>query len=247
MTRPLHEELLRLVSASQKILVMTGAGVSTDSGLADFRSAGGLWDGLDPLEISHPSKIGTPEFYEFFRRRIEDVAAHEPNDIHRLVSLGTLSTRVLAIATQNIDGYHLFQDGPQVLEVHGSLEDLFCESCGVYYDKELYTEGGTYICPDCQGYVRPEVTLFGENLNPLVFHRLDLLTSECDMILVLGTSLQVQPFASFVQAASASGKPVAIVTIGETPYDELVDLKIDGPILPALEHLERHLGKKVPS
>lgn len=218
------KELVNLILQSKHLIVLTGAGMSTESGLADFRSNGGLWDGRDPHEISHPKAIGTMEFIQFFGRRIDDFLEHKPNTGHHVLAKLEEMGYLKAILTQNIDGFHQRAGSKKVIEVHGHLRYLVCSKCRTPYPLTAYREG-VYHCSEqgCRGHLRPPVILFGEDLEPSSWYQAIEEAKKADLVLVLGTSLTVYPFASLVEIAKQSGATIVIINQTETGMDDLAD------------------------
>lgn len=239
----------RVISQSKNIVVLTGAGMSTESGLPDFRSNGGLWDGQKPEEISHWSKVGTKAFREFFSRRITDIQEHEPNEGHRILA-NWQKDRDLTIITQNIDGYHQAAGAKRVIEMHGHMRTLICDTCETRYDTSMYTKfnhdecESTYDGETCfSGTIRPEVILFGEDLPALEWFQSITKVKEADLVIVLGTSLQVFPFNELVSEAynGGNGARVMIITQSETPYDLMASVRIHDPITETLSAIDKAL------
>ena len=246
------DKAAKLIHEAGNIVVLTGAGVSTESGLPDFRSNGGLWDGMKPEEISHWSAVGKPEFKSFFTKRITDAESHEPNVAHTILAHWEEVGKVKAIVTQNIDGYHQRGGSQNVIEMHGHLRSLKCDECNTVYDISKYTLFDDDECElesahdydgQCLGTVRPEVVLFGEQLPPLAWHKANEACKQADLILVLGTSLQVAPFNFLVDDAYEGGAKVIIITQSETPYDFLATVRINDSIGKSLREINRTLTR----
>lgn len=208
------EQMAQKFSTSKSIVILTGAGVSTASGLQDYRSHGGLWDGKDPLEISHISKVGTKEFMKFFEQRFCDVYTHEPNSIHETIQEWQKDHKVTVI-TQNIDHYH----GDDAIELHGHLECLVCSGCKEEYPFEEFTVMHNDVCLQCGSTLRPPVVLFGENLDMNKWMSAIHAIVTADFVISMGTSLEVSPFNELVDMALDYRTQVAILTASDTPYD----------------------------
>ncbi len=223
------KELAALLAESKDTLVLTGAGISTESGIPDFRSPGsGLWARLDPLEIfsravlaREPDKFwrqGEPIFREMARAR--------PNQGHqalaRLEEMGLIG----GVVTQNIDGLHQKAGSRVVLEVHGHLRTALCPGCGAREEMEAVLDraaAGKTPCCACGTVLRPEVVLFGDPL-PEAFQTAWRWARVCDLLLVVGSSLEVAPVCWLVPEA----KKVAIVNLGETQGDDLAQVLVRG-------------------
>lgn len=219
------------ISKAGHLVVLTGAGISTESGIPDYRSHGGLWDGLKPEEISHWSKIGTPEFRKFFSERHMEFQEHSPNIAHEILAKWQENQKV-TIVTQNIDGYHQKAGAKDVIEVHGHMRWLECTECQTKHDFGQYTVFDNDSCCICGGTIhggilRPPVVLFGESVPALEWHKALMAVQSADIILVLGTSLQVAPFNTLIdEALMNSSARLIIVTKSETPYDGLASVRI---------------------
>lgn len=237
------EHAVSAIKRAGDIVVLTGAGISTESGLPDFRSNGGLWDGHKPEEISHWSKIGTPEFREFFTKRIIDIQEHKPNIAHEILAKWQTEKK-LTIITQNIDGYHQVAGAKNVIELHGHLRHLQCTECESVYDFSEYTMFKDDECGYCDGIIRPPVVLFGEDLPALPWFQAVQAMKTADLVIVLGTSLQVYPFNTLIDEArnNEHGATLMIVTKSSTPYDGLAYIRIHDGIGETLSTIDNLLS-----
>lgn len=225
--------VFELIKQSKKIVVFTGAGMSTESGLPDFRSSGGLWDGKDPMEISHVKmlKQDPKAIIDFYRQRATEALAHKPNRGHQILAEWDTQGIISSIVTQNIDGYHQRAGAHNVIELHGNLNfrswlgneeytsEQFLAMTEDDYWKTTY-DGNEDI-------IRPNVVLFGEDLPQLEWRRALQRHAEADLCLVLGSSLAVYPANSLTEHTVALGGKLVIVTKSETPMDKLSVAKID--------------------
>jgi len=223
----------RLRSA-RSCVVLTGAGVSTESGIPDFRSPTGIWAEYDPMEYAtieafhaNPEKV-----WGFYALRYAALTEAEPNDAHR--SLAELERRgiVSAVITQNIDMLHERAGSRDVIEVHGSIRECVCVSCGARYplDEVLRMLDGAAVprCTACGSVLKPGVVMFGELLDPDAIDRAFRLAREADLLLVVGSTLEVQPVAGLPWETVTAGGDVAIVNLGPTAFDARATLKVDG-------------------
>jgi NAD-dependent deacetylase len=237
------EALAALVRAHQPCVVLTGAGISTESGIPDFRSPTGIWTQYDPMEyatieafVSDPAKV-----WEFYGKRLAVLGDAEPNDGHR--ALAELEGRgwVDAVVTQNVDGLHVRAGSQDVVEVHGSIRTASCMVCGrTVPAAEALAALPLPSCPDCRHVLKPDVVLFGELLPPAAIERAARLAADAGLLLVVGSSLEVYPVAGLPFETLAAGGKVAIVNRGETPLDAEASLRIDagaGETLSALAGL----------
>lgn len=223
--------LAALLAERQPCVVLTGAGVSTESGIPDFRSASGIWAELDPLEVASIEAFQrNPErVWSFYRTRSRSLLDAEPNDGHR--ALAELERRglVRAVVTQNIDMLHARAGSREVIEVHGSIRAAVCPSCEWTQEVDdvltQLEERAAPLCLLCGEILKPGVTLFGELLPPVALKRATDLAREAALVLVVGSSLEVWPVAGLpLEAAS-----FAIVNRGPTALDDRAALTIDAP------------------
>ena len=223
---------------------MTGAGISVPSGIPDFRTPGeGIWAEVDPFEVASIDafKRDPKRFWDFYRPRFSMLGDKLPNPAHE--ALAALEARGLldAVITQNIDRLHRAAGTRDLIEVHGSIETSSCTGCGVAYRlaevDALFDAGGVAICTSCAGNVKPDVILFGEMLPVAAIERARALAGSAELIICVGTSLEVYPAAGLPELTLAAGGEVALVTVGPTPYDSDAIVKLDGDVadeLPAV-------------
>jgi NAD-dependent deacetylase len=234
------EQLAQLIRARQPCVVLTGAGVSTESGIPDFRSATGIWAQYDPMEVASIWGFERdPEaVWEFYARRLGVLADAEPNVAHR--ALAELERRglVAALVTQNIDTLHEQAGSQEVVEVHGSIRTASCPICGVRVPMaEVVARLPVPSCEACGGTLKPDVVMFGESMPVRETERAFQLAREAALLLVVGSSLEVHPVAALPGETLGSGGVLAIVNRGPTPYDGEATLKIDasaGAVLAAV-------------
>ncbi|HEV8338156.1 MAG TPA: NAD-dependent deacylase [bacterium] len=235
-----------MLRAAHGAVALTGAGISTESGLPDFRSPGGLWTGVDPMRVASLSAFRRDPgaFYAFYQDRLSRLGGAQPNPAHRALADLERANRLRAVITQNVEGLHQAAGSRHVLELHGSLCYAACADCGVRTDIALLANalaaGRTPQCPACAGPLRPDVVLFGELLPPTVFAEADALCRAADLMLVVGSSLTVTPAADLPQTVLDAGGVLVIVNREPTPYDvdAAVILRADaGSVLPAIASL----------
>ncbi len=232
-----HEGLAKLLAASSRTVVLTGAGVSVPSGIPDFRTPEtGLWAKVDPMEVAHIDVFERePErFWSYYRPRFETLGDKEPNRAHE--ALAELERRGLlaGVITQNIDRLHRAAGSRNVVEVHGSIETSTCRDCDASYGMEeveaLFGAAGIAECVSCGGAVKPGVVLFGEMLPEAAMMRAQGLAASADLMLCIGSSLVVHPVAGLPEMTLAAGGQLAIVTKGATPYDGEAVLRLEGEV-----------------
>jgi NAD-dependent deacetylase len=227
------DRLADLVRARQPCVVLTGAGISTESGIPDFRSPTGIWAQYDPMEYATISAFRRDPFkvWEFYAARFEVLTRAEPNDGHR--ALAELEERglVRAVVTQNIDTLHERAGSREVVEVHGSIREAECLACGerVSLDRvvDLLADRSAPPCPRCGAILKPGVVMFGELLPVTEIDRAFELADEAALLLVVGSTLEVHPVAGLPDMTLAAGGEVAIVNRGPTPYDRIASVKLD--------------------
>jgi NAD-dependent deacetylase len=225
--------LADLISRRQPCVVLTGAGVSTESGIPDFRSPTGLWAQFDPLEYGSieafrrdPLKV-----WSFYKPRVAMLTEAAPNPAHlALAELERLGF-VEAIVTQNIDLLHERAGSREVVEVHGSIRTATCPGCRASFRLErvleLLAEADAPACPDCSEVLKPDVVFFGENVPRSRVERCTAMVARASALLVVGSSLQVMSGLRFVRQARQTGIPVVIINRGPTRGDGLATLKLD--------------------
>lgn len=223
-----------MVLSSDNIVFFGGAGVSTESGIPDFRGSGGLYTNSTakiPPEVilSHDYLYAHPrEFYSYYRANMLYPNA-KPNACHialaRLEKMGKLK----AVITQNIDGLHQKAGSRNVIELHGSSLKNYCVKCGKKYNLDyILSCDGVPKCEDCGGFVRPDVVMYGEGLDSYAIEAAVRAVSECDMLIVGGTSLTAYPAAGFVNYYQ--GDKLVIINRDPTPFDSRAQMVIRRPI-----------------
>jgi NAD-dependent deacetylase len=237
------ERLAQLLRDASSVVALTGAGISVPSGIPDFRSPGtGLWENVDPMEVAHIDawRRDPERFWHFYGDRFQSLRDKRPNGAHR--ALVALEERgiLTAVVTQNIDMLHRKAGTSDLVEVHGTIESSSCLSCGDSYllDDVRARQGdaadGVPRC-DCGAPLKPDVVLFGEFLPEGAMQRAGELAAQADVLLCVGSSLEVWPIAQLPQVTRAAGGEVAIVTAGPTPYDDIAAVKLDGDVVAELE------------
>jgi NAD-dependent deacetylase len=228
---------------SSHTVVFTGAGMSTESGLPDFRSAAqGLWKDQDPMQLAsvHALENNREECVEFYRARIAETLKHKPHRGHEILAGWEKQGLVQAIITQNVDGYHYQAGSSNVIELHGTRAKVFCMTCRREFPSGRYLDVGGAIC-DCGGFLHPSVVLFGEYLSAQNLQRADEEASKADLFIVLGSSLQVSPANQYPLLAKQNGAKLVIVNMEPTVMDHYADLVINnrkiGDILAEVEEI----------
>ena len=236
------QRLAGMLRESASTVVLTGAGVSVPSGIPDFRTPGtGMWEKVDPMEVAHIDAFhrDTARFWRYFRPRFHELGSKEPNGAHR--ALAELEARGLldAVITQNIDRLHRTAGSQRVIEVHGSIETSSCTSCGESVSIEevetLFTDHEIAVCRGCGGKVKPDVVLFGEFLPEGPMDEAQGLCEGCDLLICVGSSLEVYPVAGLPELTLGAGGKLAVLTKGPTPYDGEAHIRLHGDVVEELE------------
>jgi NAD-dependent deacetylase len=214
------------------------------SGIPDFRSPGkGIWQRVDPMKVATIDAFhrDTKRFWDFYRPRFEMLADKRPNPAHEALAELERRGHLSAVITQNIDRLHRSAGSQEVIEVHGSVETSSCTTCGASWPlervEELFDEEGIAVCSGCMGKVKPDVVLFGEMLPVEAIERARMLAETADLMICVGSSLEVFPAAGLPELTIAGGGSVAIVTKSSTPYDREAVIRLEGDVaeeLPAV-------------
>jgi NAD-dependent protein deacetylase/lipoamidase len=235
--RPAAEHLAELIKQSGCTVALTGAGISVPSGIPDFRTPGkGIWEKVDPMSVATIDAFhrDTKRFWDFYRPRFHMLTDKQPNPGH--LALAELERHGLleAVITQNIDRLHRKAGSEQVVEVHGSIGTASCTSCAASYPLEqvdsLFDPDGVATCATCAGKVKPDVVLFGELLPQGAIAEAERLCAGADLLLCVGSSLEVHPVAGLPELTLDRGGRLAIVTKSSTPYDSAAALRLDGDV-----------------
>jgi NAD-dependent deacetylase len=244
------ERLARLLRSARRAVVLTGAGISVPSGIPDFRSPGtGMWENVDPMEVAHIDawRRDPDLFWRFYGDRFASLVHKQPNAAHEAVAELERRGLVRAVITQNIDRLHRLAGSRRLIEVHGSIDWSVCMQCGGKVALErvvdlLQADDGAPECECCIAPLKPDVVLFGELLPQRALAEAHALAAEADLILCVGSSLEVHPVAGLPALTLGAGGRLALVTQGPTPYDSQADLKLGGDVVAELEAVLAALG-----
>ena len=237
------KELVTLIKTSKKTVFFGGAGVSTESGLKDFRSKDGLYHEkyiYPPEEIlSHHFFLeNTKEFYKFYRDKLNSLN-YKPNITHIILAKLEEKGLLSSIITQNIDGFHQMAGSKNVLELHGSVWRNYCMKCHKFYDaKKVFSTQGIPKC-NCGGIIKPEVVLYEESLNQETLQQAIKEISTADLLIIGGTSLNVYPAAGLIQYFR--GKNIVLINKEKTPYDKMCNLVFYDNIGKIMKKIEQNL------
>jgi len=241
-------ELRNLMLKARRVAVFTGAGISTESGIPDFRGPNGVWTRYNPSDFTIQNFMRSAEARRLYWMRSTEmyrqILASTPNPAHRAVARLEEAGRLGAVITQNIDGLHVAAgNSPQrVIELHGTTLEIACLDCGDRQPRHAFqvlvrADGSAPDCAKCGGLLKPATISFGQALQPEVVARAEAETLRCDLFLVVGSSLQVYPAAGLPLLAVGRGTPLAIVNLQETPHDALAQAVVRraaGEVLPEI-------------
>jgi NAD-dependent deacetylase len=240
-----------LLQSARSIAALTGAGVSAESGVPTFRGAGGLWKNFRPEEVATPQAFQRDPVlvWEFYNERRNLLTQVQPNAAHRaLVELERRPARFTLI-TQNVDGLHQAAGSRRVLEIHGTIRAVRCTACGRVWERPSEQLAASPRCEGCGGLLRPNVVWFGESLPVDVWQAAERAASECDCMLVIGTSAQVHPAASLAWIARDAGANVIEINVEASAAREVATCGLygkAGEILPQLmARLDRSAGEGI--
>jgi NAD-dependent deacetylase len=226
-----RDRLAELIRSARSVVALTGAGISVPSGIPDFRSPGtGLWANVDPMEVAHISvwRREPERFWGFYGERFATLEGKQPNGAHR-----ALAQLDIPVITQNIDGLHAAAGSRDVIEVHGSIATASCLGCGATYSlaetRRRLEAAGVPRC-DCCEVLKPDVVLFGELLDEAAMARASELAAGADLLLCIGSSLEVYPVAGLPELTLERGGRLAIVTRSTTPFDRWAAVRLDGDV-----------------
>jgi NAD-dependent deacetylase len=245
-----HAQLAGLIRESLSVVALTGAGISVPSGIPDFRSPGtGVWANVDPMEVAHIEvfRRDPKRFWDFYGRRFHTLDDKRPNRAHELLAAWERRGRLDAVITQNIDGLHAAAGSRTIVEVHGSVASSRCPTCGQRFplhEVRLRLDDDRDGIPRCDnGHpLKPDVVLFGEDLPVAALAQARQLARTADLMLCIGTSLEVYPVSELPSITLSEGGQVAIVTRSHTDYDRLAAVKLDGDVVEQLDAVDALLA-----
>jgi NAD-dependent deacetylase len=236
-------KLAELIINSNNIVALTGAGMSTESGIADFRTPGeGLWEKVDPYEFAsiHSYIANTSKNLGFMLETGKHIFRARPNKGHKALTRLQKLGKLKGVLTQNIDRLHHKAKTRNIVEFHGNAYEAKCMTCGQIYEitymvNQVMKGKSTPSCEKCRGMLKPNAIFFGEPLESQTFEAADKMLEECDLLLVLGSSLVVFPVAWYPSRVLSAGAKLAIINIQETDMDSVAEVVIHqkiGDILP---------------
>ena len=244
------ERLAAMIQDAESVVALTGAGISVPSGIPDFRTPGtGLWANVDPMEVAHIDVFRRdPErFWHFYGDRFQTLEHRQPNAAHRALARLEAAGLLDAVITQNIDRLHDKAGTRELIEIHGTIGHSSCPTCGSRYllpdvrDRRDHDAAGVPRC-DCGAALKPDVVLFGELLPAGALARAEDLAAGADLLLCIGSSLEVHPVAQLPATTLAGGGSIAVMTVGPTPYDSRAAIRCEGDVVAELTAVTAALG-----
>jgi len=241
------ERVAEMILESKKAVALTGAGISTESGIPDFRGPQGLWKQIDPSTGTIQFFRQFPDvFWQFIVDRLESMVRAKPNRAHYALAELEVMGKLSSIITQNVDGLHFKAGSRNVIELHGNMREAVCLSCGnvISMEEAMDMAKSGHLPPrcGCGGVLKPNVVLFNEPLPEEAYKRALLESRTCNLMLAVGTSLQVYPAAYLPVVAKQRGARLAIINMEPTPLDDIADAVIQakaGEALPAIVDIVR--------
>jgi NAD-dependent deacetylase len=249
------DQLAELVRGASSVVALTGAGISVPSGIPDFRSPGtGLWQQVDPMEVAHIDafRADPVRFWGFYAERFATLGEKRPNAAHGALVAMERAGLLDAVITQNVDMLHRRAGTSQLVEVHGSIATCSCLSCGERVSSEeartriAHEADGVPRCESCASALKPDVVLFGELLAPEALERAQELCAGAELLLCIGSSLEVYPVAGLPALTHSAGGALAIITQGQTPLDQIAAVRLSGDVVEELGALVATLGLSAP-
>jgi len=243
------EQLAELLAGASSAVAFTGAGISTESGIPDFRSPGGIWAQSQPVMFD--DFLAQEESrYEYWRQKSvshEDFVGSSPNTGHQMLAKWEHGERLRGVITQNIDGLHQDAGSSRVIELHGTARFITCLECNARYDadplvKKFLADDRPPLCEKCSGLLKHATISFGQMLDPQVIDRAVKLSQQADLFLAIGSSLVVEPAATLPLLAKQHGAKLVIINRDPTPHDHHADIVINEGIGQTLKAVDQRLG-----
>lgn len=233
------KELAEILKEKKQVVLLTGAGMSTECGIPDFRSTGGYWDGKKYEEILQAQHTGTMKFREWVLRLLADIEQATPHVGYAILKRWQEQRVLHHVITQNVDGFH-----HEPIEYHGGLSSYYCEECDTPATKEDFIVNK--VCPVCKLdlMIRPEMVLYGEKVHPEIEKRAENLVKSADLLIVMGTSLQVKPFAGLVELYLRENHykhPLWIINQTDTSYTRFAHYKSKDNITDWLQKMDAYM------
>jgi len=250
------DSIADMVVQSKKLVVFTGAGISTESGVSDFRSPGGIWSRFDPSELNFQSfmasEAGREKYWEFSKSLWPTIVDAKPNPGHYAIAELHRLGKLDCVITQNIDNLHQKSGVPEekVIELHGTLKWVTCLECGQRYPREeiqARLDSGIKVprCDSCSGIMKPATVAFGQPMPERETRQAEIRAAACDLFLVAGSSLVVYPAAQMPLIAKDSGAKLVIINLTPTSHDRYADIVINEKTGPVLSQIVDQLKAKL--
>ena len=250
------EAVSGMILRSKRLVVFTGAGISTESGISDFRSPGGLWERFDPGEFNYQnflaSEASREKMWEFSKLLYPEVIKAKPNAAHLAIAELDRLGKVDCVITQNVDFLHQRAGVPEgkVIELHGTLKWVVCLGCGQRYPREQIQkrlEAGEKVprCEACGGITKAATVAFGQPMPEKETRQAEARSAASDLFLVAGSSLVVYPAAQMPLVARENGAQLVIINLTETPHDRYADIVIHEKVGPALSQIVKQVKAKL--
>ncbi len=245
-------KISRYLSEARRAIAFTGAGISTESGIADFRSPGGVWSRYQPVLFRDflENEDARRRYWKMKKEGFHELKMAKPNNGHKALARLEEAGRIIAVITQNIDGLHQDAGSRHVLELHGTSRYCLCLGCDARYTPDAIQErleagADIPLCDRCGGLVKSATISFGQSLPEDVLAEAYDLSMSTDLVLALGSSLVVEPAASIPLRAKNSGARLVIINRTETPLDRLADVVIQDSIGETLSRVLQHMGLRM--
>ena len=218
------------IASARRVTVLTGAGISADSGVPTFRGTDGLWRNFRAEDLATPEAFARDPrlVWEWYNWRREIIVTKRPNAAHEAIVELERRCRQFWLITQNVDGLHRAAGSQSLSEIHGNIWKVRCTGCGIISDNRDVPLPTLPVCPLCRSLLRPHIVWFGESLREEDLRRCTEALQACDLLLVIGTSGVVYPAAGFAAIAKEGGAMVIEINLESTPQSELVDLSLQG-------------------
>lgn len=245
--RDAYERAAELWKQSSFPIAFTGAGVSVASGIPDFRSPGGLWSKYDPMKVATAEALQTNPngVWEFLLETADLLLSCQPNAAHTTLANLEQHHGLGGIITQNVDNLHQRAGSREVVEFHGNFERFYCQKCGKEEDRTRVQEKATQAippwCDSCNSFIRPDVVFFGEAIPAYALQKTQELVRKADLILVAGTSGEVAPANTIPREVKMKGGRIIEVNKGMTYFQEITDVRFDGPVEDIMPKFIEHL------
>jgi len=226
-----------MIGASRRLVALTGAGISTESGIPDFRSPTGVWSRYDPQEFSYPRLVASAEarrnYWRWGKEFYPQIRDAQPNGGHRALAELERRRKLRCVITQNVDGLHQRAGSADVIELHGNAMTVGCLGCAKEWPREEvhnWLLGGVDdpACDSCGGILKPKTVAFGQEMPEAETRRAFAEAAACDLLLAIGSSLAVFPAAAVVPAAKQAGARLILINLTRTDFDSLADVTIAG-------------------